>query len=263
MKNYEKWQYRYSILLISCVYLSTAISCARDSFDKQAHRGGRGIMPENTIAAMKYALDLGCTLEIDLSYTKDKKVIVSHDNYMSSLFVTDPNGNPVSKSDEKRYRLYNMNYDEIKTFDVGMRPHPEFPDQKKMPATIPLFKELLDSVESYAKEKHLPPPRYNIEAKLAVPVNIDTNAFRHEFINSIVKIIKNKGIVSRSMIQSFDIGMLEILHRNHPDVTISYLVGKNVDLEENLKSLGFTPDIYSPLYTEVTKEMVMNVTAKA
>ena len=50
--------------------------------DVQAHRGGMGLMPENTIAAMKNALDLGVnTLELDLQLSKDGVVVVSHDAY--------------------------------------------------------------------------------------------------------------------------------------------------------------------------------------
>ncbi len=37
------------------------------TFDKQGHRGCRGLMPENTIPAMIHALDLGVTtLEMDV-----------------------------------------------------------------------------------------------------------------------------------------------------------------------------------------------------
>ena len=49
-------------------------------FDKQGHRGCRGLMPENTVPAMLYALGMGVTtLEMDVVITKDKKVILSHD----------------------------------------------------------------------------------------------------------------------------------------------------------------------------------------
>ncbi|MDR3297482.1 MAG: glycerophosphodiester phosphodiesterase, partial [Prevotellaceae bacterium] len=53
-------------------------------FDEQAHRGGRGLMPENTIPAMLNAIDLGVvTLELDLQISKDLKVVVSHEGFMS------------------------------------------------------------------------------------------------------------------------------------------------------------------------------------
>ncbi len=51
-------------------------------FDKQGHRGCRGLMPENTIPAMLKAIDLGVTtLEMDVVITKDKKVILSHEPF--------------------------------------------------------------------------------------------------------------------------------------------------------------------------------------
>ena len=41
--------------------------------DVQAHRGGMGLLPANTLEAMKNAVDLGVnTLEIDIVVTKDK-----------------------------------------------------------------------------------------------------------------------------------------------------------------------------------------------
>ncbi len=242
------------LLFFLLVIISPIVQC-QTKFDKQAHRGGRGAMPENTIAAMKYALDLGTTLELDLSFSKDKKVIVSHDKYISSVFASDAAGNPVTKEDAKKLALYNMDYDEIVKYDVGMRPHPLFPNQKKMPATIPLFANLIDSVEMYAKQHKLPAPRYNIEAKMAAPEDENIDDFREEFIKSIMSIVQSKNIGKRIMLQSFDVKMLQILHRDYPQIKTSYLVSK-IDLKNDLEKLTFIPTIYSPNYTGVTKAIV-------
>jgi len=54
----------------------TKSSASAGDFDKQGHRGCRGLMPENTIPAMLYALDLEVTtLELDVVITKDKQVV--------------------------------------------------------------------------------------------------------------------------------------------------------------------------------------------
>lgn len=45
---------------------------AQQEFDKQGHRGCRGLMPENTIPAMKKAVDLGATLEMDILLARIK-----------------------------------------------------------------------------------------------------------------------------------------------------------------------------------------------
>ncbi len=41
----------FVVLLLSCHYTKEPV--AKTNFDKQAHRGGRGLMPENTIASEK------------------------------------------------------------------------------------------------------------------------------------------------------------------------------------------------------------------
>ena len=54
-----------------------------DHFDLQGHRGCRGLMPENTIPAMLYAMDLGVTtLELDVVISADGKVVVSHEPWI-------------------------------------------------------------------------------------------------------------------------------------------------------------------------------------
>ena len=64
-----------------------------EGFDNQGHRGCRGLMPENTVAAMIKALNLGVTtLEMDVVITKDKKVILSHDQWFSEEITTKPDG---------------------------------------------------------------------------------------------------------------------------------------------------------------------------
>ncbi|GEP98790.1 glycerophosphodiester phosphodiesterase family protein [Chitinophaga cymbidii] len=244
----------YKIIITICCIITLQPALAQQ-FDAQAHRGGRGMMPENTIAAMKYALDLGATLEMDLYFSKDNKIIVSHDAYISGIFARHPDGRPVLKSEEAGLKLNQLTYDEIRKFDVGLRPHPEFPQQKKMAAVIPLLAELIDSVEAYAAKKGVQ-PSYNIEAKVPSPASTATSEFREQFIKATMEIIRNKKIQSRVMIQSFDPGMLEIVHRDYAgEVKTSFLTARN-DVETNLRRLTFVPDLYSPYYKLVTAEMV-------
>ena len=41
------------------------------------HRGARGVLPENTLAAFKYAIENGIdVLELDLQMTKDNEIII-------------------------------------------------------------------------------------------------------------------------------------------------------------------------------------------
>ena len=114
--------------LLLCFLLLPALLLAQPTFDRQGHRGCRGLMPENTVPAMKKALDLGVqTLELDVVVSADKQVVVSHDPYMAAAFCTKPDGTPVGKAEEKALNLYRLPYAEIKRFDVGLKPHPQFP----------------------------------------------------------------------------------------------------------------------------------------
>jgi len=67
------------VIVFACSNPKKMISYSTDillpKFDKQGHRGGRGLMPENTIPAMIRAIDLGVTtLEMDIVFTKDTPV---------------------------------------------------------------------------------------------------------------------------------------------------------------------------------------------
>ncbi len=228
---------------------------AQAQFDKQGHRGARGLMPENTIPAMKLALDLGVTLEMDIHFSKDKKPIVSHDHWFNSKFVLTPEGKTIPAKDQKSNKLYNLNYDEIRKYDVGLKAHPDFPDQKKISAYIPLLSELIDSVELYARQKKYPLPKYNIETKTSVSGDDIFHPEPEEFVRELMKVIKSKKIAKRVIIQSFDVRTLEIIHAKHKKIKTAYLVSRG-GIEQNLKKLTFKPTIYSPNYKLVDKELV-------
>lgn len=226
---------------------------AQKSFEKQSHRGGRGLMPENTIPAMKLALDYGTTLEMDISFSKDKKVLVSHDQWMNNLFVLGPDGKEIAKG--KDLNIYQMKYAEIKKYDVGSKFHKAFPQQKKMKVHIPLLSDLIDSAEHYAKVKNYPAPLYNIETKMREK---DDNLYHpepKEFVKRLMCVIKKKNIQDRVTIQSFDTRSLEIIHKKHKNIQTAFLVSSG-NLDANLKKLSFKPDIYSPAYKLVTPQLI-------
>jgi glycerophosphoryl diester phosphodiesterase len=67
-------------ILLIALCCQALYASAQQKLDVQAHRGGRALMPENTIPAMLHAVDLGVkTLELDCVISKDGKVVVSHD----------------------------------------------------------------------------------------------------------------------------------------------------------------------------------------
>ena len=243
-----------AFLMICALASLCACQEKKVQIDLQAHRGGAGLMPENTIAAMKHALDLGVnTLEFDLQLSSDGQVVVSHDNYFHPRYSTRPDGSLIMKEDPKEY-LYTMPYDSIKRYDVGMRPVKRWPGQVKMPAVKPLASELIDSTEAYAKY----PVNYNIEIKSTAGEGEGTNWPDYKtFCDTCVPVLLSKNLGERLIVQCFDERALVYMHQRWPELILSYLTeADKTDVEEIMAGLGFQPQWWSPEYTVVTPENV-------
>jgi glycerophosphoryl diester phosphodiesterase len=228
-------------------------------FDKQGHRGCRGLMPENTIPAMLNAIGYGVTtLEMDISITKDKKVILSHEPFFSHEITTKPDDNFIEKKDELSFNIYKMNYDEVKNYDVGLKPHPRFPKQEKMKVSKPLLSEVIDAVNTDMMTRRRPFPLYNIETKTMPATDNIFHPAPAEFVELLMAVIKEKRIEEITTIQSFDFRTLQYLHRHYPEMKTAMLI-ENTDkrsLDEQIKALGFTPTICSPAYQLVNAELI-------
>ena len=260
-------------------------SCySQKKFDTQAHRGGKTLYPENTIASMKNGLRMGVqTLEMDLQITKDKKVILSHDAFFNAGISTKPDGSYISKDAAFEYKFFNMTYDSIKKYDVGMKPYPNYPEQKKMHVQVPLLSELIDSCEAYAQELKRAAPFYNIETKTRPFSDNILHPEPEEFVALMMQVINTKNIADRVIIQSFDPRTLEIVHRDYPQIKTALLIEKVDDkkieqqrekfqqipvekfklypnhlngVKGDLQFLSFTPAIYSPDHRLVTPQLV-------
>ena len=252
-------------VLFCCAFVVLTISCSTSrkatnniDFDKQGHRGCRGLMPENTIPAMLKAIDLGVTtLEMDVVISKDKKVVVSHDPYFNENITTLADGKYLTKKEAATYLLYNMDYDSIKKFDVGKKPHPDFPRQEKVAAYKPLLSELIATCEAYVKQKGRT-MHYNIEIKSKPENDGKKHPPVEEFVDLAVSVIKAGGIDSRTTVQSFDPRALQVVHRKYPSMVTSLLM-EGTDkrtLDEQLQQLGYTPKVYSPHFSLVTPELL-------
>lgn len=229
-------------------------------FDVQGHRGCRGLMPENTIPAMYKAIDLGVTtLEMDVVITKDKKVLLSHEPWMEKEITTRPGGGLIlSTFESMKLNIYQMDYEEVKTYDVGMKPHPRFPKQLKIKAIKPLLSDLIDSVELYLTKNNLPKVRYNIETKSLPAGDVKFHPVPGEFIELLMAVIREKKIEDRVIIQSFDFRTLIYLHEKYPSIKTAVLIEDSQvkDFDEQLSALGYIPEIYSPNHTMVDEKMV-------
>ena len=90
-----------------------------------AHRGlDNGSIPENSMASFRNAIEKGYTIELDVQFTKDKELIVFHDDDLSRL-----------TNDNRKVK--NVNYQELKNLKL------ENTDEK-----IPTLKEVVEMVDN-------------------------------------------------------------------------------------------------------------------
>ncbi|HEY5967314.1 MAG TPA: glycerophosphodiester phosphodiesterase [Chitinophagaceae bacterium] len=228
-------------------------------FEVEGHRGCRGLMPENTIPAMLKAIDLGVTtLEMDVVITKDNKVVVSHEPWFGADITTKPDGSFVKPAEAMQLNIYQMSYDEVLKYDVGMKPNPRFPQQQKVKTVKPLLRDLIDSVEAYLVKKNLPKVKYNIETKCLPAGDNRFHPVPSEFVELLMSVIKEKKIEDRVIIQSFDFRTLKHVHEKYTLIKTSMLIedSDENDLDGQLSKLGYTPEYYSPNHTLVDEKLV-------
>ncbi len=244
-----------AILLLTACKSSTIHQ--QEQFDIQGHRGCRGLMPENSLQGMTKAIDLGVTtLEMDAVITKDKKVILSHEPYMSSNICFDEKGKDIKKAKEKSFNIYQMTYEEVQQFDCMSKLNTQYPQQKKFIGSKPLLEEVISEVEDYVTEHQLPKIQYNIEIKSTYQTDDTFHPSPKEYAELLIDILKKERVLNRTIIQSFDFRALRAVYEIDPTIKTAQLTVNQLSYKHNLQKLGFKPTIYSPYHLLVTEKMI-------
>ena len=154
------------------------------TFDLQAHRGGAGLWPENTLEAFGRALALGVsTLELDVHLTAEDDVVVAHDPALA---------------DARRIR-------ELTRADL--------------PATMPLLRQ----VAALLEDRGAAPVRVNLEIKYDA-LDAARLTSREAFVAKVVDALRIDGLVGRTSIQCFDWGVLDRVGEAEPALARNLLV---------------------------------------
>lgn len=225
------------------------------AFDWQGHRGARGLYPENTIGAMVEALKYPVTtLEFDVVVSKDQKIVVSHEPWMSEEICR----GPLNKAPkDKEINLYKMTYEEIQKWDCGSKVHPRFPKQSKAVVGKPLMETLIVETEKVLKSLKRTKVLYNIEIK-STP---EDEASHHQpdiatFSDLVIKSLRSLLPSHKYMIQSFDWRVLKYIHEKYPEVRLVALREEGYVASTVLKPLGFNPTVFSPDFSLLSTEDV-------
>lgn len=227
------------------------------SFDIEGHRGCRGLMPENTLPAFQKALELGVnTLELDLAVSKDQKLVVSHEPYFNSVISLDPNGNEIPKDQELSHNMFQMDYDSIRLYEVGLKADPRFRERVDVSAYRPLLSEVFDLAMTYSETSKTPLVDFNIEIKRLPEYDNLYHPDADVFSSLLLDLISEYQLTDRCIIQSFDLESLQQVKRKNPGIRTVLLIENDKSPEANIAALGFTPTIYSPHFIKVNQELM-------
>ncbi|MGQ0751083.1 MAG: glycerophosphodiester phosphodiesterase [Betaproteobacteria bacterium] len=248
------------------------------SFDIQAHRGGRGLVPENTLPAFAHALALGVTtLELDCAITRDGVVVVSHDLLLNPDITRDAKGAWLPRAGPPIARL---DYEALQRYDVGrIRPGTRyaarFPAQQAIDGTrVPRLVEVFDLARRAGNDT----VRFNIETKVS-PLEPNHTEPPESFARKVIKAVRASGMQQRVAIQSFDWRTLKVVQQEAPEIPTVHLTAQQ-DFMDNIRAgEGRSPwtvglhvsqfggsiprmiksaggAVWSPYYVEVTREAV-------
>ncbi len=226
-------------------------------FDLQGHRGARGLFPENSLVGFIAAVDLMVnTVELDVVISKDNQVVISHEPWISSTICWGLNDKPVPPG--KGLNIFKMTYDEVSNYNCGSEPHPDFPLQAKIATFKPLLSEAVNEIESNASALEINPLKYNIEIKSTEEGDGIYHPAPSEYCRLVLDQVNTLNIHDRTIIQSFDVRALQAMKQLDPTIPVALLVAETDGFEKDLEKLGFTPDVYSPNFRLVDKNLVQS-----
>lgn len=191
-----------------------------ERFDVQAHRGGSGLTPENTLEAFGAALTLGVsTLECDVHVSRDQVLVVSHDREI----VSGPHTGQL---------VHQLTYDELRSVDVAGLRAADFPDR---PAATGLLMPAFADVLALVAERGADEVGLNVEIKYDATAPSE-GATRDVFVELLVDMVGRAGLTPRTSVQSFDWGALKMVRRADPAMRLNLLLNPTY-----LRDVGSAP----------------------
>ncbi|WP_395320957.1 glycerophosphodiester phosphodiesterase [Variovorax sp. UC74_104] len=264
----------FALVLAGCAALAPK---ARQHFDLEAHRGGRGLAPENTLAAFSNAIDMGVTtLELDIGLTADGVVVISHDTSLNPDHTRDASGAWLAPKSGAPIR--SLTLAQLQTYDVGrLNPASNYGKQfaLQMPRDgerIPTLASLFAQVQ--ARGADAATVRFNIETKID-PTRPDETAAPEPMVRALLAEIDKANMAGRVTIQSFDWRTLTLVGKLAPQLPRAYLTTPRT-LKDKRWTDGFDaasfasvpqmvraasanapgPVIWSPAFADLTPEVI-------
>jgi glycerophosphoryl diester phosphodiesterase len=187
------------------------------------HRGAAGLAPENTLAAISKALEIGVdAVELDVHLSKDGVVVVYHDFRLKPEITRTPDGKWLGSW--KQPPLKGLTLAELKKYDVGRLKHHtsyarRYPDQRPVDGErIPTLREVISLVKSRPSDI----TQLWIEIKTS-PEKPEISESPEAVADAVVRVLRKEKVLGRGMILSFDWRSLAHVRKIAPGIPRIYL----------------------------------------
>jgi len=184
------------ISLITSVLIMPIISCQKEGQQETefffiiAHRGASRAAPENTLAAMKKAIEFGADYaELDACQTKDGAIVLMHDEELE-------------RTTGQKGMIWEYTLEELRKFEAGSWFSEEFRGE-----LIPTLQEVMHLVRGKMK------------------LNIEIKVFGHEpgIAHKVVDIIRTEDFENECMVTSFDRKTIEEVKNIAPELMTGFI----------------------------------------
>jgi glycerophosphoryl diester phosphodiesterase len=163
-----------------------------DRFFRCAHRGASGHAPENTLAAIRLAMEMGVEMcELDVQQTADGRLVVTHDDALD-------------RTTNGKGKVWEMTLAELQQYDAGSWFDSRFAGEK-----LPALEEVIALVRG------------------KMPLNIEAKIHGHErnFASLIVETLRRERFDDECVVTSFDHKVVDEIKTLAPELAVGYIFG--------------------------------------
>lgn len=188
------------------------------------HRGARARFPENTLPAVRHALESGAdAVEVDLRVTSDGVLVLFHDATLPAERCRMFDGRPAPAG----FAVRALAWAALRTFDCGFLPDPRFPAQRAVPRTPPpSLDELLETIAALRPGSAGPV----LFLELKRDESPALSPAREPYARLVVDALGRRAFAARTVVLSFDHALLRAVRALDPSVATMPLVDRAADL---------------------------------
>jgi glycerophosphoryl diester phosphodiesterase len=200
-----------ALLVLATVVIVSVLGSVelRDEVIITAHRGSSGVAPENSLAALRQAIEDGADYaEVDVQETADGVIVLLHDTDLLRVAGLDR-------------KIWEVSYEEIRGLDAGSWFSPEFAGEP-----IPTLAEAIEVVRG----------------RLKLYIELKFNQREERLVERVVEILEEEDFVEQCVVASLKYEGPQRARELSPDLRIGYMVyraaGKIDKLDVDFLSLG-------------------------